>query len=66
MSRDMQVGLLLAVGFIALVGGVLYYRMEHPDELEQYLASANEPHYVQLDHVGPTSRYPCSAFEALP
>jgi hypothetical protein len=37
MSRDMQIGLLLAVGFIALVGGVLYYRIEHPDELENYL-----------------------------
>lgn len=37
MSRDMQIGLLLAVGFLALVGGVLYYRIEHPDELEQYL-----------------------------
>jgi nucleoid-associated protein YgaU len=40
MSRDMQIGLLLAVAFIALVGGVLYYRIEHPDELENYLASA--------------------------
>ncbi len=37
MSRDMQIGLLLAVGFLALVGGVLYYRIEHPDELEQFL-----------------------------
>lgn len=37
MSRDMQIGMLLAVGFLALVGGVLYYRIEHPDELEQYL-----------------------------
>jgi nucleoid-associated protein YgaU len=37
MSRDMQIGLLLAVGFLALVGGVLFYRIEHPDELEQFL-----------------------------
>lgn len=41
MSRDMQIGLLLAVGFLALVGGVLFYRIEHPDELEQFL-SGNE------------------------
>jgi hypothetical protein len=36
MTRDMQIGLLLAVGFLALVGGVLYYRIEHPDELEHF------------------------------
>ncbi|MFO0814250.1 MAG: LysM peptidoglycan-binding domain-containing protein [Gemmatales bacterium] len=41
MSRDMQVGLLLVVGFIALVGGVLYYRIEHPDELENYLQGSS-------------------------
>lgn len=40
MSRDMQIGLLLAVGFLALVGGVLYYRIEHPDELEQLLTGS--------------------------
>ena len=42
MSRDMQIGLLLAVGFLALVGGVLYYRIEHPDELEQYLNGGSQ------------------------
>lgn len=42
MSRDMQIGLLLAVGFLALVGGVLYYRIEHPDELEQLLGNGSQ------------------------
>ena len=42
MSRDMQIGLLLAVGFLALVGGVLYYRIEHPDDLDQYLNGASQ------------------------
>jgi hypothetical protein len=38
----MQIGLLLAVGFLALVGGVLYYRIEHPDELEHFWNGSGE------------------------
>jgi len=42
MSRDMQLGLVLAVGFLAIVGGVLYYRIEHPDDLEQFWNSPEQ------------------------
>lgn len=55
MSRDMQIGLLLAVGFLALVGGVLYYRIEHPDELEQFL---NGPETQAAVSPGPDTSKP--------
>jgi hypothetical protein len=42
MSRDTQIGLLLGVGFLALVGGVLYYRIEHPDDLDQFWNSPQQ------------------------
>lgn len=61
MSRDMQIGLLLAVGFLALVGGVLYYRIEHPDELEQYLAGGT----AEVDAKGTEATKPENAPKVL-
>ncbi|HQR08639.1 MAG TPA: LysM peptidoglycan-binding domain-containing protein [Gemmatales bacterium] len=57
MSRDMQIGLLLAVGFLALVGGVLFYRIEHPDELEQFL-SGNETQASTAGTAAPNTSIP--------
>ncbi|HMP16049.1 MAG TPA: LysM peptidoglycan-binding domain-containing protein [Gemmatales bacterium] len=61
MSRDMQIGLLLVVGFLALVGGVLYYRIEHPDELENYLAGAT----ATSPEAGPKAMVPDAAVKQL-
>ena len=58
MSRDMQIGLLLAVGFLALVGGVLYYRIEHPDELEQLLGSGSQAQATAPANSGPDTSAP--------
>lgn len=38
MDRDTKIGLTVAALFLALVGGVLYYKISHPDELASRLA----------------------------